>query len=163
MCCECTLILEFHNRPLSLSLSLSLSLFLSLSLLMSKGTNGETDAEFAMSEMLIESYSNIYAMFNKANYASDKAAGWAEVFGEGGHFPKICSQLEKLVPEGSVYFVPEKRVTGGYCIAAALNMGVSLEPACLDAFPKLKAFHDEMLASPAFDGIREWQMYFKRE
>jgi len=130
---------------------------------MSKGTNGETDAEFAMSEMLIESYSNIYAMFNKANYAQDKAAGWAEVFGEGGHFPKICSQLEKLIPEGSVYFVPEKRVTGGYCIAAALNMGVSLEPACLDAFPKLKAFHDEMLASPAFGGIREWQMYFKRE
>jgi len=116
-----------------------------------------------MSEMLIEAYSQIYAIFNTANYAADKAAAWAEVFeGEGAKFGKVASYLEKLIPEGQTYFVPDKRVTGGYALAAVLDMAVTLEPTALDTFPKLQAFYQAMIASPAFDGIRDFGMYFSR-
>jgi len=41
-------------------------------------------------------------------------------------------------------------------------MAVTLEPTALDSFPKLQAFYQAMIASPAFDGIRDFGMYFSR-
>jgi len=74
----------------------------------------------------------------------------------------VASYLEKMIPDGETYFVADKRVTGGYALAAVLDMAVALEPTALDGFPKLKGFYDAMLASSAFDGIRDWGMYFSR-
>jgi hypothetical protein len=41
-------------------------------------------------------------------------------------------------------------------------MAVSLEPQLLDDFPKLNAFYNAMLSTQAFEGIREYPMYFHR-
>jgi hypothetical protein len=40
---------------------------------------------------------------------------------------------------------------------------IGLEASVLDNTPKLKGFYTAMLALPAFDGIRDLPMYFKRE
>lgn len=75
---------------------------------------------------------------------------------------KQLAFLENLHPGNGPYFRPDKRCAGGYAIAATLDIVVALEPSALDNFPKLKAFYDAMISSPAFDGIRDLPMYFSR-
>jgi hypothetical protein len=41
-------------------------------------------------------------------------------------------------------------------------MGVLLEPTLLEGYPKLQAFYNKMIASPAFEGIKDYPMYFNR-
>jgi hypothetical protein len=53
-------------------------------------------------------------------------------------------------------------LAGDYCIATALDLIVNLEPTALDAFPKLKDFYGKLIASKAFDGLREMPMYLSR-
>ena len=47
------------------------------------GLSGETDADFAKSEMLIEEMQDIFTALVKAQYASDKAQAYVECFSEG--------------------------------------------------------------------------------
>lgn len=76
---------------------------------------------------------------------------------------KQLAFLENLHPGDGPYFINgDKRCAGGYAIAAALDMLVQLEGPVLEKFPKLKAFYDAMISSPAFDGIRDLPMYFSR-
>lgn len=75
---------------------------------------------------------------------------------------KQLAFLESLHPGDSPFFRSDKRCVGGFAIAATLDIVVSLEPAALDNFPKLKGFHAAMLSSSAFDGIRDLPMYFSR-
>lgn len=126
------------------------------------GLSGDDDKAFALSEMLIEEATDLMNMMNKAFYDKEgKEKAFDEAFATS--FPKQFGFLEKLIPEGSVYFLPgPKRSTGGYAMAAMLDMAKSLQPDCLDAFPKLKAFHEAMVSSPAFDGIKDYPMYFQR-
>ena len=53
-------------------------------------------------------------------------------------------------------------VPQAYAIASVLDIAIHLEPTILDAFPKLKLFYTTMIASPAFDGIRDFKNYLSR-
>ena len=126
------------------------------------GLNGDSDKAYALSEMLIEEAADIFSMFNKGMYSESREKSFDDLFATS--FPKQFGVLEKLIPEGSVYFLPgAKRSTGGYAIAAVLDIAKALQPDCLDAFPKLTAFHAAMVSSSAFDGIRDMPEYFKRK
>jgi hypothetical protein len=43
-----------------------------------------------------------------------------------------------------------------------LDIAINLEPTLLDNFPKLKSFYTTLIATSAFDGIRDFGMYLKR-
>lgn len=127
------------------------------------GTSGGSGKPFAVSEMLIAEAEDLFNMMGKANYSSDKAAAYTELFAANGPFATQCAFLDKLIPDGETFFLPGPvRSTGGYAIAATLDLAVGLEPTILDATPKLKTFYQTMLASSAFDGIRDLPMYFSR-
>ena len=129
------------------------------------GLSGDTDAEFALSEMLIEESADLFTMMGKANYAEDKPKAYTDLFAPEGPMAKHMQCLEKLLPGGASPFFKagDKRLAGGVAIAATLDIAVALEPTLLDATPKLKAFFDAMMASPAFgNGLRDVGMYFAR-
>ena len=100
----------------------------------------------------------------KANYAADKAAAYSETLGKDGPLIKQFAYLENLHPGDGPYFNNQttKRVAGAYAIASMLDIAINLEPTILDTFPKLKLFYTTMIASSAFDGIRDFNMYLSR-
>jgi hypothetical protein len=77
---------------------------------------------------------------------------------------KQLDYLEKLHPGNGPFFVQgPKRVTGGYAIAAVLDMAHDLEPTVLDAHPKMKGFYEAMMALPEFQSVRsKLHPYFSR-
>lgn len=97
----------------------------------------------------------------KANYAADKAAAYTETLAKDGPLIKQFAYLENLHPGDGPYFNNQttKRVAGAYAIASMLDIAINLEPTILDTFPKLKLFYTTMIASSAFDGIRDFNMY----
>lgn len=52
--------------------------------------------------------------------------------------------------------------SGAYTLGAVFDILVHLEPSALDSFTKLKLFYTTIIATSAFDGIRDFGMYFKR-
>jgi len=94
-------------------------------------------------------------MLAKANYAADKAAAYAEVFETS--LPKQLGYLT-----AGLISVDGKRFAGDYAMAAVLDIAVRLEPTCLDTFPVLKTFYETVIATSAFDGIRDYNMYLQR-
>lgn len=127
------------------------------------GTSGGSGKPFAVSEMLISEAEDLFNMIGKANYSADKATAFNELFAPNGPFATQCAYLEKLIPDGETFFLPGPvRSTGGYAIAASLDVAIGVEPTILDSTPKLKMFVQTMLASSAFDGIRDLPYYFSR-
>lgn len=131
------------------------------------GLEGSTTEEYVLSEQLIEEAQDIFSLFRDAHYPAngDKVASFNALFGEArdGKFYKHLENLERLKPDGSVFFNSgDKRLAGGICIAVVLDIAVRLEPTCLDESPKMKAFYEAMIALPCFDGIRDMNMYFSR-
>lgn len=127
------------------------------------GTSGGSGKPFAVSEMLISESEDLFNMMGKANYSADKAQAYNDLFAPNGPFATHCSCLDKMIPDGETFFLPGPvRSTGGYAIAATLDLAVALEPTILNATPKLKKFYDTMIASNAFDGIRDLPVYFSR-
>ena len=127
-------------------------------------SHAEDDARFALSEMLIAEAEDIFNLMGKANYASDKAAAYDQLFASDGAMATQLRYLENLIPEGETYFVSgPKRSTGGYCVAAAIDLAVNLEPGVLAPFPKLTKFYNAMMNSAAFAGIKDWPMYLNRK
>ncbi len=72
------------------------------------------------------------------------------------------SFLEKLHPEDTPYFRPDKRIAGGISIAAVLDIAKALEPSVLDNHPKMKLFYETLINSEIFDGIRDLPLWHKR-
>lgn len=131
------------------------------------GLSGDNDAEFALSEMLIEEATDLYNMMVKANYSSDKGAAYTEMF--AGPFKTQLEYLEKLLPGGETpYFkAGEKRLAGGIAIASAIDLACGMEPPLVDWMatntPKLSAFMTAILASSAFpDSLKSMPAYFTR-
>ena len=120
------------------------------------GLDGSDDlAKFALSEMLIEESVDISNLLGKCHYAPHKAEAFNEFFAPEGTLAKHLAYLENLSPN--------KNTAGGIAIAATLDLCVALEATCLDNFPKMKAFHNELISSSAFDGIRDLPMYYSRD
>ena len=132
------------------------------------GLQGDNDAEFALSEMLIEEANDLFSMLAKAQYPADgnKNAAYDALFAAGGPYRTHCAFLEKLLPGGDSPFFKagEKRLAGGIALAASLDIALTVDASLLDGTPKLKAFYDAMMATPAFgNGLRDTSAYFKRD
>jgi glutathione S-transferase len=124
------------------------------------GLSGDTDADFAMSCMLIAEFEDMFVSLAKALYAPEgAAAGFTALFAAEGSFHKQLGYLEALLT--GAHF-GSTVLAGDYCIACILDLGVALEPTVLAAYPKLAAFYAAMIATPAFNGIKDTPMYFKR-
>lgn len=121
------------------------------------GLQGGSDHEYALNEMLIEEFGDIYNGLNKANYASDKEAGLKDFF-ENGCKTQL-GYLEKLIG-ASGRFSSSRLLVGDVVMVCLFDILTHLEPTVLDAHPKLKAFFDankEVLGEYAQLG-----MYYKR-
>lgn len=119
-------------------------------------------ADFGRSEMLIEEMQDINSIFNKTQYPSEgkRSAAWDALFNaEDSALLKQLGLLEKLLTGD--YFC-SRPLAGDYSVACILDLAVTLEPTVLANFPKLAAFHARMVALPAFDGIKDYNMYFSR-
>lgn len=62
------------------------------------GTAGDSESDFAFSEMLIEEQADIYNAMAKANYSPNKVEAYNEFFAEGGYMyaspvPSVCIQF----------------------------------------------------------------------
>ena len=124
---------------------------------------GSTDAEVALSEMLSAEAWDLYSILAKANSGSEKAAAYDAIFAADGALTQQFHFLERLHPDGQPLFVNASQpVAGGYVLACMLNIIVTLQPTALDAFPKLKLFYETVIALPAFDGVKDYPMYFSR-
>ena len=130
------------------------------------GLQGDNDAEFALSEMLIEEAHDLYDLMAKAMYAEgDKAAAWADCV------EKLKAQyayLEKLLPGDSPYFkAGDKRLAGGICVACLIDLNVLCLGADLSDWmpsnvPKLTAFFNAMKELPCLKNFESMNPYFKK-
>jgi len=110
---------------------------------------GDTDADFGLSEMLIEESTDIYNLLAKAQYAPDgKAAAYEKFFKE--QLPGHLTNLEKLV-HGSQFC--SRVLAGDLAIFAILDIIMGLNTTFLASHPKLHAFYNGILAHPGIAAL----------
>lgn len=116
-----------------------------------------------MSEQLIEEMQDINSLYIKANYSVDRVKAFDELFQHGTDSPlfKQLHYLENLLVNDKNSF-GSKLCAGDYCIAAVLNLGISLEPSLLSSYPKLSKFYDNLINSSAFDNVKDYGNYYAR-
>ena len=103
------------------------------------------NVRFAYLILLMQEAEDIFQLIAKANGSSDKAAAYNELFAPNGKFAQQMAYVEKLHPGDGPFFNSKHRIAGGFAMAASLDIATRLEPTCLNAFPKLKAFLPAML------------------
>lgn len=126
---------------------------------LAKKTNlqGQTDADFVMSEMLTEEYGDVLNGLGKCQYPPTGAAGrpaaYTAYFGEDGAARKHLGNIEKLVTASGGF--TSTRTMGELAVVGICVLYTDLEPACLAPFPKLAAFYaaHEANAKKALDGL----------
>jgi hypothetical protein len=111
------------------------------------GLQGKSNADFAVSEMLIQEFEDVYTGLAKAHHAEDKPAAWAKFRDEVA--PKHLANLEKLLSEGSAFFTKEGPTTGDLAAFLEVNFILDAAPEALAAFPKVAAFYAHVKAMPA--------------
>jgi hypothetical protein len=121
---------------------------------------GDSDQDFATSEILIAEFSDLFDMMAKANYAPDKEAAYTALFAVDGPMRAQFAHLERLVLDNNSF--TSRHLAGDYAIACGINLAVTLDSSVLDSFPKLRAFYEQIIATPAFDGVKDYQAYFQR-
>jgi glutathione S-transferase len=118
-------------------------------------------ADFAKSDMLVQEFEDIYSALIKAQYAGEgKAEAYNKFLSE--YLPKQLGYLEKLLrADGKQFTSGAKFLVGDYAIAVALDLCVGVKADALASSPKLQAFYQAALALPAFDGVKNYDNYFK--
>mmetsp|Transcript_16772 Transcript_16772/g.28531 ORF Transcript_16772/g.28531 Transcript_16772/m.28531 type:complete len:197 (+) Transcript_16772:46-636(+) len=120
---------------------------------------GESDADFGLSESLIEEQSDLLTLVFTANYSDNKEEAYNKVFSET--YPKQLEYLENLLQND---FFTTELTAGSLAIFSAFNIALDLESSLLDKFPKLKAFYDRVAALPQIKGYLDQNIpaYVKR-
>ena len=120
---------------------------------------GESDADFALSEALVEEQADLFTLLVKANYDAEKEQAFVKTFAES--FPAHLQKLEALLQQD---FFTSKLTLGSLAIFSVLNFALDLEPSVLDATPKLKAFYQRVAALPTVKSYLDLNVpaYFKR-
>ncbi len=125
------------------------------------GLQGDNDADFAISEQLIEESSDIFTAVAKAHYSPDKAAAYATLFET--EIPKHFGFLEALLPNENGF--ASKTTAGDIAVFSIVNLVLDLEPTATDNFPKLKAFYAGLSQNAGIKGYLDQNIpaYFKRD
>jgi hypothetical protein len=129
------------------------------------GLSGATDADFALSEMLIQEGEDIYLGLAKAHYApghpASRPAAFDEFFAADGKAARHLAALEALATPGGDFTAA--RTAGEAAVMGALVLMADLEAveSLLAATPKLRAFYAKRAAAAAkaLDGLKP---YFSR-
>jgi len=111
------------------------------------GIDGENDWDFAMSEMLLEQYSDLWAEASRAQDADKRKEAWDAYFQTT--FAKGIMHVEDLLNVQTTFC--SKVCVGELAIACLCNVMLDLEPSCLDATPKLQDFYRTMQSKPRID------------
>jgi glutathione S-transferase len=124
------------------------------------GLQGNSDADFALSELLIEEQVDLNNIVFKANYSPNKNESFDKVFAE--EYPAQLAFLEKLLTND---FFTSELTTGSLAIFNAFNLALDLQPTLLDNYPKLKAFYERVSALPAIKAYLDENVapYLKRD
>lgn len=125
------------------------------------GLQGDNDADFAKSEMLLEESVDIANVVGKAHYSADRKAEMDKVFAEA--IPKHLAALEKLATGETL---TGKVLAGDLAIFAIFNILSKLQADVLDNFPKLKAFYNKLAGDDKLKGLIEDEtvgMYYQRQ
>ncbi len=118
---------------------------------------GQTDADFVMSEMLTEEYGDVLNGLGKCQYPADGAKGrpaaFTAYFAAEGPAQKHLGNLEKLVSASGGF--TSTRTMGELAVVGICVLYTDLEPTCLANFPKIAAFYaaHEANAKKALDGL----------
>ena len=123
------------------------------------GLNG-VGAAYTLSEMFIEETSDLYAMLCSAHFKSNREVAMSKLLADDGAFAKRLRHSELLLSSSEISIDTVKNITGGISLVAVLDMAKDLNKNILDQFPLLLQLHAELVASPAFDGIRDWELAF---
>jgi len=119
---------------------------------------GETDAEFAMSEQLIQEGEDLFLAIAKAHYAADRTAAMDEFFSKTikGHLDNLAKLLNGETFTG-------KTLAGDLAIFAIFDILHRIQPDFLDGHATLKAFYAKIgscdKVKSASEGLGS---YFKR-
>jgi len=119
---------------------------------------GETDAEYALSEQLIQESEDIYTGLAKANSAADRTAAMDEFLAKAlkNHLDNLAKLLKGDTFSG-------KLLAGDLAIFAVLDIVVRLQADALDSHPTLKAFHAHVGANDKVKAVQGGvHPYFKR-
>lgn len=104
------------------------------------GLEGKTDADFAMSEMLLQETEDLYTATAKAMYApgypASRPAAFAALFAPDGAANKHLGNLEALVNASGAF--TSAPTAGQISVVAALHLLGGLEPLDAARFPKLR-------------------------
>ena len=124
------------------------------------GLQGESDADFAQSEQLIEESQDIFTAVAKAQYSPNKAEAYTEAFAT--EVPKHFELLEKLL-QGDKF--TSATTTGEIAIFGVINIILDLEAGALANFPGLQAFYNRIAANPGVAAYiaANTPAYFKRD
>ena len=126
------------------------------------GLEADTAADFGRSEMLFSEAEDIWSLLCAAHYSTEKAAAFTALFAADGKFAAHVACLEKIIGEAPFADSTGKMLAGGFYLACVFDTATTLEPKCLDAFPKMKSFSEKMLALPAFECGKGMGMYITR-
>eukprot|EP00038_Savillea_parva_P009537 m.184162 g.184162 ORF g.184162 m.184162 type:complete len:255 (+) comp16052_c0_seq1:41-805(+) len=125
------------------------------------GLSGGSDADFAMSEMLLCETDDILAILSAAKYRlGNTAEAWDEALEV--RVPPHYANLEKLLRIGSPYFTVVGPCAGDIAIFGALNIVHDIHPTLLSQYPKLEAFYTSMSSLPSLHGVLNIPIYFTR-
>ena len=116
---------------------------------------GDSDADFATSEMLLEVYADLMTALEKCK---GNEAAFVAFFAETA--PWMFGSLAKML-KGE--FFGSKLTAGDLAIGVIFEFCLALQANCLDAFPSLKAFYERIHALPAFSCQNDLPYYLKRE
>jgi len=120
---------------------------------------GETDAEFAMSEQLIQEAEDIFGGLAKAQYQPDRTAAMDEFFKTG--IKKHLDSLAKLL-KGDTF--TGKLLAGDIAIFSVLEIATRLQADALDSHPSIKKFHAHVAANDKIKSVGNGlNDYFKRK
>jgi glutathione S-transferase len=125
------------------------------------GLQGDNDADFAKSEMLLEESVDLATAVGKAHYAADRKGEMDKVFAEV--VPKHLAALEKLATGETL---TGKVLAGDLAIFATLNILLKLQEDVLDQTPKVKAFYEKLASHEKLKPLVDDEsvgMYYQRQ
>ena len=123
------------------------------------GMNG-IGKEYALSEMFIEETADLYSMLCTAHFKRDREIQLPKLLSDEGAFSKRLRYSETLLANGAYPSESLKNLTGAIYLVAVLDMARDLRPEVLNQFPHLLRLYSDIISSPAFEGITDWEVAF---
>ena len=130
------------------------------------GLEGKSDADYALSEMLTEEFGDLLNALGKAMYPNppsndQRPAAMTALFAAEGAAVKHLKHFEGLLGASGAF--TSTPTSGELAVVAACHLLKELEPACLEAVPRLKAFFEGAREASAAKVLAGLAQYYQRK